>query len=136
MRTRQAILSAITETGIIPALRTSSAEAALKAVEAIYNAGIRTAEIIVTAPGGIGILEKVADKFGDKFVLGAGTVLDAEAAQACILAGAEFIAAPCLSVATVEMAQQHSKVALPGALTPTEVLTAWQAGADAVKIYP
>jgi 2-dehydro-3-deoxyphosphogluconate aldolase/(4S)-4-hydroxy-2-oxoglutarate aldolase len=136
MRSKQATFAAITDIGVIPALRTSSVDSALKAIEAIYQGGIRAAEIIVTVPGAVGILEKVADRFGDQFILGAGTVLDADTAQACLLAGAEFIAAPCLKVATIEMAQRYSKVVFPGALTPTEVLTAWQAGADAVKIYP
>ena len=76
------------------------------------------------------------DRFGDQLVLGAGTVLDSETARACMLAGAEFFVTPALRVSTIEMAKRYSKVICPGALTPTEVLTAWEAGADAVKIFP
>jgi len=90
----------------------------------------------MTVPGAIRALEKVADKFGDQMVLGAGTVLDPETARACMLAGAEFFVTPSLNLKTIEMAKRYSKVITPGALTPTEVLTAWEAGADAVKIFP
>src|SRR5512147_1305929 len=134
--TKQTILSSIIDIGIVPVVRTSSAESAIKAIEAIYKGGIRAAEITMTVPGALRALEKVADKFGDKIVLGAGTVLDPETARACMLAGAEFFVTPALKPATIEMARRYSKVIMPGALTPTEVLTAWEAGADAVKIFP
>jgi len=131
-----AVLSAIVKIGIVTVVRTDSAEGAIQAIEAIYRGGIRCAEITMTVPGAIRALEKVADKFGDKIILGAGTVLDPETARACMLAGAEFFVTPSLNVATIEMAKRYSKVIMPGALTPTEVLAAWQAGADAVKIFP
>jgi 2-dehydro-3-deoxyphosphogluconate aldolase/(4S)-4-hydroxy-2-oxoglutarate aldolase len=134
--TSKEILAFITEVGIVPIVRTSSAEGAIQAVEAIYNGGIRAAEITMTVPGAIHALEKVADKFGGKIVLGAGTVLDPETARACMLAGAEFFVTPSLRLSTIEMAKRYSKVICPGALTPTEVLTAWEAGADMVKIFP
>jgi 2-dehydro-3-deoxyphosphogluconate aldolase/(4S)-4-hydroxy-2-oxoglutarate aldolase len=120
----------------VPVVRTSSVDSALRAVEAIYNGGIRAAEITMTVPGAIRALEKAADAFGDKLVLGAGTVLDPETARACMLAGAEFFVSPNLKLSTVEMVKRYSKVVMPGALTPTEVLTAWEAGADIVKIFP
>src|SRR6266487_3986151 len=134
--TKQQILSFITNIGIVPVVRTSTAEGAIKAVEAIYKGGIRAAEITMTVPGAIRALEKVADQFGDKIVLGAGTVLDPETARACMLAGAEFFVTPSLRVSTIEMAKRYSKVICPGALTPTEVLTAWESGADVVKVFP
>src|SRR5690242_886824 len=134
--TKDQILSFITEIGIVPVVRTSSAEGAIKAIDAIYRGGIRAAEITMTVPGAIRALEKVADQFGDKIVLGAGTVLDPETARSCMLAGAEFFVTPSLRVSTIELAKRYSKVICPGALTPTEVLTAWEAGADAVKIFP
>ena len=133
---REAILSGILEIGIVPVVRTESAEGAIRSIEAIYKGGIRAAEITMTVPGAIRALEKVADEFGDKIVLGAGTVLDPETARACMLAGAEFIVTPSLNLATVEICKRYSKVVTPGALTPTEVVTAWQAGADLVKIFP
>src|SRR6202162_6134162 len=133
---REAILEAIIEIGIVPVVRTSSAEGAIKAIEAIYRGGIRAAEITMTVRGAIHALEKVADQFGDKIVLGAGTVLDPETARACMLAGAEFFVTPSLKISTIEIVKRYSKVICPGALTPTEVLAAWDAGADIVKIFP
>lgn len=133
---REAVLSAIIEIGIVPVVRTDSEEGAIHAIEAIYRGGIRAAEITMTVPGAIRALEKVAHKFGDQIVLGAGTVLDPETARACILAGAEFLVTPNLNLATIEMAKRYSKVITPGALTPTEVLAAWQAGGDMIKIFP
>jgi 2-dehydro-3-deoxyphosphogluconate aldolase/(4S)-4-hydroxy-2-oxoglutarate aldolase len=134
--TREQILSFITEIGIVPVVRTSSAEGAIKSIDAIYRGGIRAAEITMTVPGAIRALEKVADQFGDKIVLGAGTVLDPETARACMLAGAEFFVTPSLKISTIEIVRRYSKVICPGALTPTEVVTAWEAGADIVKIFP
>lgn len=90
----------------------------------------------MTVPGAVKALEKVADAFGDKLVLGAGTVLDPETARVCMLAGAEFVVTPSLRLSTVEMVKRYSKVIIPGALTPTEVVTAWEAGSDIVKIFP
>jgi 2-dehydro-3-deoxyphosphogluconate aldolase/(4S)-4-hydroxy-2-oxoglutarate aldolase len=134
--TTQQILSCITGIGIVPVVRTSSAESAIQAIEAIYRGGIRSAEITMTVPGAVRALEKVADRFGDKIMLGAGTVLDPETARICMLAGAQFFVTPNLNLKTIEMAKRYSKVICPGALTPTEVVTAWQAGADLVKIFP
>jgi 2-dehydro-3-deoxyphosphogluconate aldolase/(4S)-4-hydroxy-2-oxoglutarate aldolase len=134
--TKDQILSCITEIGIVPVVRSSSAEGAIRSVDAIYRGGIRAAEITMTVPGAIRALEKVADQFGDKLVLGAGTVLDPETARACMLAGAEFFVTPSLKASTIEVAKRYSKVVCPGALTPTEVVTAWEAGADIVKIFP
>jgi 2-dehydro-3-deoxyphosphogluconate aldolase / (4S)-4-hydroxy-2-oxoglutarate aldolase len=133
---REAILAAIVEAGIVPVVRTENQEGAIRAIEAIFRGGIRVAEITMTVPGAIRALEKVADKFGDQMLLGAGTVLDPETARVCMLAGAEFFVTPSLNLKTIEIAKRYSKAITPGALTPTEVLTAWQAGADAVKIFP
>ena len=129
-------MSCITEIGVVPVVRTSSAEAALKSIEAIYKGGVRAAEITMTVPGAVRALEKAADQFGDQLMLGAGTVLDPETARICMLAGAQFFVTPSLKVATIEMVKRYSKVICPGAMTPTEVVTAWEAGADVVKIFP
>jgi 2-dehydro-3-deoxyphosphogluconate aldolase/(4S)-4-hydroxy-2-oxoglutarate aldolase len=134
--TKQQVLSSIIDIGIVPVVRTTSMETAVRAIEAIYHGGIRAAEITMTVPGAVKALERVADAFGDKIVLGAGTVLDPETARVCMLAGAEFFVTPSLKPATIEMARRYSKVICPGALTPTEVLTAWEAGADVVKVFP
>lgn len=136
MVTAREILSFITEIGIVPVVRTHTAESAMKSIEAIYRGGVRAAEITMTVPGAIKALEKMADQFGDKLVLGAGTVLDPETARVSMLAGAQFFVTPTLKLATIEMAKRYSKVICPGALTPTEVLTAWEAGADVVKVFP
>jgi 2-dehydro-3-deoxyphosphogluconate aldolase / (4S)-4-hydroxy-2-oxoglutarate aldolase len=133
---KQQVLASIIDIGIVPVVRTPTAEAAIKSIEAIHRGGIRAAEITMTVPGAIHALEKVADQFGDSIVLGAGTVLDPETARACMLAGAQFFVTPSLNLATIEIAKRYSCPITPGALTPTEVVTAWQAGADAVKIFP
>jgi 2-dehydro-3-deoxyphosphogluconate aldolase / (4S)-4-hydroxy-2-oxoglutarate aldolase len=134
--TGREIFRSIVEIGIIPVVRAATAEAAIQAVEACFNGGLRAAEITMTVPGAIPALEKLAGRFGGKMLIGAGTVLDAETARISILAGAEFLVAPNLRPATIEMAKRYSKAVFPGALTPTEVLAAWEAGADAVKVFP
>jgi 2-dehydro-3-deoxyphosphogluconate aldolase/(4S)-4-hydroxy-2-oxoglutarate aldolase len=136
MASKETILSAMKEIGIVPVVRTPSAESALKAIEAIYEGGIRAAEVTMTVPGAVKVLEKLASQFGDRMVLGAGTVLDPETCRICMLAGAEFFVTPALNLRTIEMAHRYSKPICPGALTPTEVLAAWDAGADIVKIFP
>src|SRR3954454_6247273 len=130
------ILSAILEIGVVPVVRTNSAESAIRAIEAIHRGGVRAAEVTMTVPGAVKALEKLADQFGDSIVLGAGTVLDPETARICMLAGAQFFVTPALNLPTIEIAQRYSKPIMPGALTPTEILAAWQAGADVVKVFP
>ncbi|MBM3783993.1 MAG: bifunctional 4-hydroxy-2-oxoglutarate aldolase/2-dehydro-3-deoxy-phosphogluconate aldolase [Acidobacteria bacterium] len=134
--TKSQIRSSILDIGIVPIVRTNSAESAIRSIEAIYAGGIRSAEITMTVPGAVKALEKLADAFGDKMVLGAGTVLDPETARICILAGAQFLVTPALKTSVIEVSNRYSKIICPGALTPTEVLTAWEAGADFVKIFP
>ncbi len=134
--TKQQILSNLITGGIVPVVRTATAEAAIRSIEALYEGGIKTAEITMTVPGAIKALEQIAAKFGDKITLGAGTVLDPETCRICMLSGAEFFVTPALNLKTIEMAKRYSKVILPGALTPTEVSTAWDAGADIVKVFP
>ncbi len=134
--TAQQILSFITDIGVVPVVRTNSAETAIQAIQAIHRGGIRSAEITMTVPGALKALERVADEFGDKIMLGAGTVLDPETARSCMLAGAQFFVTPTLRPSTIEMCKRYSKVICCGALTPTEVLTAWEAGADVVKVFP
>src|ERR1700729_1595811 len=112
---RDAIIHAILDIGVVPVVRTSSAESAIRSIEAIYRGGIRAAEITMTVPGAIKALEKLADAFGDKLVLGAGTVLDPETARISMLAGAQFFVTPALNLKTIEMAKRYSKVILPGA---------------------
>jgi 2-dehydro-3-deoxyphosphogluconate aldolase/(4S)-4-hydroxy-2-oxoglutarate aldolase len=133
---KQQILASMMEIGVVPVVRTPTADAAIRSIEAIHRGGIRAAEITMTVPGAIRALEKVADQFGDSIILGAGTVLDPETARACLLAGAQFFVTPALNLKTIEIAQRYSTPIMPGALTPTEVVSAWEAGADIVKIFP
>lgn len=134
--THDQILSSILEIGIVPIVRTDSAEGAIQAIQAVYRGGIRAAEITMTVPGAVKALEKLADEFGGKMMLGAGTVLDPETARTCMLAGADFFVTPALNLKTIELVRRYSRVIMPGALTPTEILAAWEAGADAVKVFP
>jgi 2-dehydro-3-deoxyphosphogluconate aldolase/(4S)-4-hydroxy-2-oxoglutarate aldolase len=130
------ILARIAEIGVLPIVRTANAQTALQAVEAVLQGGIDCIEITMTVENALSALEAVADRYGQRLLLGAGTVLDPETARACMLAGAQFFVAPSLSIKTIEIAKRYSKPIFPGALTPTEVLTAWEAGADAVKVFP
>ncbi len=129
-------LSLIREVGLVPIVRTASAEDALRAADAIIEGGIGIAEITMTVPNAIRVLEQVAGRYGDKVLLGAGTVLDPETCRAALLSGAEFIVTPSLKLSVLKMAKRYSKPCVPGALTPTEIVTAWEAGADLVKIFP
>ena len=133
--TRPDVLRKIAEVGLVPVVRAQSAEEAMKVVDAIREGGVPVLEITMTVPGALGVMEQVARRFPD-VVLGAGTVLDAETARACILAGARFVVSPSLNLGTIEMCRRYSVAVIPGALTPTEVVAAWSAGADVVKIFP
>jgi 2-dehydro-3-deoxyphosphogluconate aldolase / (4S)-4-hydroxy-2-oxoglutarate aldolase len=125
----------IEQIGIIPGVRVSAPELAVFAAEAVHQAGIPIAEITLTTPGAIGFISDLARRFPD-LVVGAGTVLDAETARRCLDAGARFITSTGLVLEVVEFAVKNDVVVFPGALTPTEVITAWKAGADFVKVFP
>ena len=124
------------KTGIIPVVRASSADEALKIVEAIYAGGIDVIEITMTVPGAIPLIATLADKFKGSVLLGAGTVVTTEAAEGAIKAGAEFILSPNLNTDVVEVTKSADKISVPAGLTPSEVVAAWQEGADFVKIFP
>ena len=136
MPNRTEILARIKELAVIPIIRTPNAETARKAVNALYEGGVRCVEITMTVENALEELEAVADHYADEMLLGAGTVLDPETARSCMLAGAQFLIAPSLNTRSIEMAHRYGTPMFPGALTPTEVLTAWVAGADAIKIFP
>jgi 2-dehydro-3-deoxyphosphogluconate aldolase/(4S)-4-hydroxy-2-oxoglutarate aldolase len=133
---KQDVLRKIAEVGLVPVVRAQSADEAMKVADAIREGGVPVLEITMTVPGALGVMEQVVRRFGSDVVLGAGTVLDAETARACILAGARFVVSPALDLATIEMCRRYSVAVMPGALTPTEVVAAWSAGADVVKIFP
>jgi 2-dehydro-3-deoxyphosphogluconate aldolase / (4S)-4-hydroxy-2-oxoglutarate aldolase len=130
------VLQRIAEIGVVPVVRAQAATEALALVAAIRAGGISVVEITMTVPGALAVIAEVAARYADKIVVGAGTVLDAETARACILAGARFVVGPSLNIGVIELCQRYSVAVFPGALTPTEVVTAWQAGADVVKLFP
>jgi 2-dehydro-3-deoxyphosphogluconate aldolase/(4S)-4-hydroxy-2-oxoglutarate aldolase len=133
---RIAVIKSLADVGLVPIVRAGSSEEALKVVEAIRAAGISTVEITMTVPGAIKLLESLSSQLGDKVLLGAGTVLDPETARLAILAGAEFLISPTLNLKVIEMTRRYGKVSIPAGLTPTEILSAWEAGADFVKVFP
>jgi 2-dehydro-3-deoxyphosphogluconate aldolase/(4S)-4-hydroxy-2-oxoglutarate aldolase len=126
----------IREIGIIPVVRASSAREAIMAVEAVTAGGIPIAELTMTVPGAIGVIADLVRTMGKNTIVGAGTVLDAETARRCLDAGAEFIVSPGFDLETVCFVKGQDKLVMAGALTPTEVITAWKAGSDFVKIFP
>jgi 2-dehydro-3-deoxyphosphogluconate aldolase / (4S)-4-hydroxy-2-oxoglutarate aldolase len=134
--TKEKSLKLIHDVGLVPIVRTPSADDALRAAEAIIASGIGIAEITMTVPNALRVMEQVAKRFGDQVLLGAGTILDAAACDSAFAAGAEFIVTPALELDVIQTARQRNKPCLPGALTPTEILVAWRAGADMVKVFP
>jgi len=130
------VLAQIREVGLVPVIRAESPEVAGQAIEAIRAGGVPILEITMTVPGAIRLIEEMARRYGGDAVVGAGTVLDPETARACILAGARFVVSPSLNLETIACCRRYGVAVLPGALTPTEVVAAWQAGADMVKVFP
>jgi 2-dehydro-3-deoxyphosphogluconate aldolase/(4S)-4-hydroxy-2-oxoglutarate aldolase len=121
---------------IVAVIRAESPDLLVDVAEALLAGGVEVMEVTFTVPRAARVIEQVADKLGDRVLLGAGTVLDAETARVAFLAGAEFIVSPAVNVGVIEMCRRYSKLVMPGAFTPTEVVTAWQAGADIVKVFP
>ncbi len=130
------VINQIRETGIVPVIRAASEDEARKLIEAILTGGISIFEVTITVPNAVSLIKSLVADFGDKAIIGAGTVLDVAAAQNCLAAGAKFIVSPALNSKVIEICRQANTAVFPGALTPTEIVAAWQAGADAVKIFP
>ena len=130
------VLGRIREVGLVPVLRAKSQEDAVAIGLAVEKGGVPVLEVTMTVPGAIEVIRHMAAHFGSRVLIGAGTVLDAETARLCMLAGAQFIVSPSLKLETIEICRRYSLVIIPGALTPTEIVTAWEAGADAVKVFP
>ena len=129
------VLKCISEVGLVPVIRAESKDGAIRVIDAIAAGGLPILEVTMTVPGALSIIEAIRKRDASAIV-GAGTVLDAETARACILSGASFIVSPSLNLATIEMCRRYSVAVMPGCLTPTEVVQAWTAGADVVKIFP
>ena len=134
--TKAEVLGRIHEVGLLPVLRASSLEEALALAAAIEAGGVTVLEVTMTVPGAVELIRRLVAEAGDRLLIGAGTVLDAEKARECMDAGAQFIVSPALNVETIKVCNREGVAVLPGALTPTEILTAWQAGADVVKVFP
>ena len=136
MKSKQQILDGILECGIVAVVRAESGDLAHKAIEAALEGGVSVIEVTFTVPGALEIIRSLAKSLGKDAILGAGTVLAPQTATDAIEAGARFIVSPCISVPVIEAAKRKGAAVFPGALTPTEVVTAWQSGADMVKIFP
>jgi len=134
--TKNEVGQRIREIGIVPVIRAESAAQARAASEAVCEGGVPIVEITMTVPGAIGVIAELSRTLGDQVLVGAGTVLDAETAARCVEAGARFLVSPGFDAATVEFARSNGVLIMAGALTPTEVITAWKHGADFVKIFP
>jgi len=133
---KSAVLKRIHESGLIPVVRAESSDLAMRAVAALKKGGLDVLEVTMTVPGAIEVIRALAEEYGDEALIGAGTVLDSETADRCIRAGAQFIVSPALNEDTIAFCGANDVPVFPGALTPTEVVRAWNAGADAVKIFP
>jgi 2-dehydro-3-deoxyphosphogluconate aldolase / (4S)-4-hydroxy-2-oxoglutarate aldolase len=133
---RDSTLQRILDGGIVAVVRSESPDRLVEVVRALAEGGVTAAEITLTVPDAIEVIRKVRDAMGDSIVLGAGSVLDPETARAALLAGAEYIVGPSLNLDVIRLCRRYGKVVMPGALTPTEVVAAWEAGADVVKIFP
>jgi len=129
-------LQDIVNCGVVAIIRVASAQEAVAVCGAIAKGGVKPIEITMTVPGAIDAIKELKGAMGDNVLLGAGTVLDPETARAVVLAGAEFVVCPTLNLEVIEVCRRYSKIVVPGAFTPTEILTAWEAGADIVKVFP
>jgi 2-dehydro-3-deoxyphosphogluconate aldolase / (4S)-4-hydroxy-2-oxoglutarate aldolase len=129
-------LDRVLQQAIVAIIRSESPDSLVDVSEALLAGGVEVMEVTFTVPRAMQVLEKVAAKLGSRVLLGAGTVLDTETARAAILSGAEFIVSPAVNLQVIELCRRYGKLVMPGALTPTEVVSAWQAGADIVKIFP
>lgn len=134
--TKEQVRAKIKEIGIVPVVRAASAQQAIQASEAVCAGGVPIVEVTMTVPGAIGVISQLSNSMGNEILIGAGTVLDAETAQRCLDAGAQFLVSPGFDSATVQLAGRVGKLIMAGALTPTEVIAAWKAGSDFVKIFP
>jgi 2-dehydro-3-deoxyphosphogluconate aldolase / (4S)-4-hydroxy-2-oxoglutarate aldolase len=133
---KREILNRMIAEGLIPLIRGASASEAMDIATAIKAGGSSFLEITMTVPGAIEVISELAPKYKDEFVIGAGTVLDPETGRAALLAGAQFLVSPTLNFDLVNLAHRYSAVVIPGAMTPSEILAAWNAGADLVKVFP
>jgi len=129
-------LQGVLDCGIVAVIRSPDSQQLVEAAGALADGGVTVIEITMSVPHALEVLRAVHKALGDRILLGAGTVLDPETARAVLLAGAEFIVAPTVNLEVIRLCQRYDKLVMPGAFTPTEILTAWEAGADIVKVFP
>lgn len=133
---REKQLERVLDRGIVAVVRFSDPEPLVEVVKALADGGVTVAEVTLTVPNALEVIHEIKQQLGNRVLLGAGTVLDPETARAALLAGAEFIVAPNLNLEVIKMCRRYDKLVMPGAFTPTEIVTAWEAGADIVKVFP
>jgi len=136
MPTRGELLERLIQAGVVAVIRAQSSAHLISVAEAIKDGGVDCIEVTMTTPNALQVISEVSEKFGDEVLIGVGTVLDAETARAAILAGAEFVVAPSFDPRVIEMSHRYDKPVVPGCFTPTEIVNAWSAGADLVKLFP
>src|SRR5438876_6927373 len=129
-------LRQVLDCGIVAVVRSPDSQQLVEVARALADGGVSVVEITLSVPQALDVLRQVRQALGERVLLGAGTVLDAETARAVLLAGAEYIVAPTLNLDVIRLCQRYDKLVMPGAFTPTEILTAWEAGADVVKVFP
>src|SRR6516165_8735961 len=133
---KESQLRHVLDCGIVAVVRSPDSAQLVEAARALADGGVTVVEITMTVPGALDVLRQVRQALGGRVLLGAGTVLDAETARAVLLAGAEYIVAPTVNHEVIRLCQRYDKLVMPGAFTPTEILAAWEAGADIVKVFP
>ena len=129
-------LSRVLNSGIVAVIRSTSSEQLVEVARALYEGGVDVLEVTFTVPRALEIIAEMRKALGDKILLGAGTVLDPETARAAFLAGAEFLVSPTVNLDVIKLGNRYDKLVMPGAFTPTEILTAWEAGAQIIKVFP
>jgi 2-dehydro-3-deoxyphosphogluconate aldolase/(4S)-4-hydroxy-2-oxoglutarate aldolase len=133
---KESQLRQVLEAGIVAVVRSPDSQQLVEVCRALADGGVTVAEITMTVPNALDVLRQVQKALGDRVLLGAGTILDPETARAALLAGAEYLVAPTVNLDVIRLCQRYDKLVMPGAFTPTEILTAWEAGADIVKVFP
>jgi 2-dehydro-3-deoxyphosphogluconate aldolase/(4S)-4-hydroxy-2-oxoglutarate aldolase len=133
---KESHLRQVLECGIVAVVRSHDSRQLVDVVGALAEGGVTVTEITMTVPDALDVIRQVRQALQDRVLLGAGTVLDAETARAALLAGAEYIVAPTVNLDVIRLCQRYDKLVMPGAFTPTEILTAWESGADIVKVFP
>jgi 2-dehydro-3-deoxyphosphogluconate aldolase/(4S)-4-hydroxy-2-oxoglutarate aldolase len=129
-------LRRVLDSGLVAVVRSHDSQQLVEVARALTDGGITVLEITMTVPNALDVIRAVNSALGDRILLGAGTILDPETARAALLAGAEFLVAPTINLEVIRLCQRYDKLVMPGAFTPTEILTAWEAGADIIKVFP